>query len=188
MKSSKDVSYAAMPVRVGVVALLCCIGISVYLGLRYLQVQDELAKTSARLERLEAAVKQREAADPLQARECVELGLGGSRDKPCMTTLRRLAQTPQQFHDRWVMVEGFHGSGFEHSALYPVQPELAYSAKIFDKNAALWVDLDLPNTYEKDMPLVTVIGKFERGPAGHLGDYFGELTDAKLLRLAPFTR
>ena len=54
------------------------------------------------------------------------------------------------------------------------------ASKSLDKHEALWVQLGLPNTQNR--PVITVMGRFVRGPAGHLGDYFGELVDAKMVR------
>lgn len=121
----------------------------------------------------------RESVDPLVARECMELGLGTSPQKPCQTTLRRLAETPQQFHGSWVMVEGIYASGFEHTAVYPTRLDTEEASQGLDKHAALWVQFGLPLTNSR--PVITVVGKFERGPAGHMGDYFGELVDAKVV-------
>jgi len=161
-------------------ALACSLGISIYLLAQFLQVRADLAETNRRLQKIEAAVQKRESADPLEARECVELGTGASPDNPCYTTLRRLAQTPQQFHRTWVVVEGIYASGFEHSAVYPIPSEPMEASKSLDKHEALWVQLGLPNTQNR--PVITVMGRFVRGPAGHLGDYFGELVDAKMVR------
>jgi hypothetical protein len=145
------------------------------------QLRADLAETTKRLQKIEAVVKKREIADPLMARECVELKLGASPEKPCQTTLWRLAQTPQQFHGSWVMVEGIYESGFEHTAVYPLPSDGGESSQKLDKHAALWVQLDLPETTSR--PVIFVTGKFERGPAGHLGQYFGELVDAKVLSI-----
>jgi len=157
--------------------MACSLAMSLYVTARYAQIHADLATTKERLSRVEADLKRRNNADPLHARECLELSSGGSPQNPCQTTLRRLAQTPQQFHDRWVLVEGVYANGFEHSALYPSQAELGVSAQRFDKHEALWVHLDMP-LMKEPVPLL-IVGRFTRGPSGHLGDYFGELTDAK---------
>lgn len=159
--------------------LACCIALSLFTFGQYLQMRDELAQTRARLAHIETAVKKREEADPLQAGECVELELGDSADKPCLTTLRRLAMAPQQYHGRWVVVEGLYAGGFELSALFPEQENRSVMAPGLDRHAALWVQLGLPAT-PKEMPLIYVTGKFKRGPAGHMREYFGELLDAKV--------
>ncbi|GAB3374521.1 hypothetical protein [Massilia agri] len=162
-----------------IVVLVSSVGLNLLVIGQYLRMRDELIQTEARLERIENVVKKREAADPLQAKECVELETGDSPDKPCMTTLRRLALTPQQYHDRWVVVEGLYAGGFEVSALFPEQEDRSVMASGLDSYAALWVQLDLPNT-PKEMPLIYVMGRFKRGPAGHLGQYFGELVNAEV--------
>ncbi|MEW6761895.1 MAG: hypothetical protein AB1437_13825 [Pseudomonadota bacterium] len=145
----------------------------------YLQLRNDLAQVKTRLASMEAAIQKREDADPLQAQECVELDTGDSPDKPCMTTIRRLALAPQQFHDRWVLVRGLYAGGFELSALFEAQENRSVMAPGLDSHAALWVPLGLPYTPE-EMPLITVSGKFKRGPSGHLRQFFGELVDAEV--------
>jgi hypothetical protein len=169
------------PLSLAIFALASCVGISLYTLGHVLELKADLTETTKRLQKLEAAVKKREIADPLEAHECVELGLGVSPDKPCETTLWRLAQTPQQFHGSWVMVKGIYASGFEHTAVYPLPPDGGVFSQTLDKHAALWVQLNLPVTTSR--PVVLVAGKFERGPAGHMGQYFGELVDAKVLSI-----
>ena len=154
------------PLPLMAVTFACCIAMNVYLTL----------DSRDRLNKMEVEVKQRNSADPLVARECIEVDTGNSSDRPCLTTLRRLAQTPQQFHNRWVMVRGVYVSGFEQSALYPERLDSEVSTQELDRYSALWVHLDpIPSN---DRPAITVVGRFSRGPAGHLGDYFGELTEA----------
>jgi hypothetical protein len=160
--------------------LAVCAGISLYASVQLRRLSDNLTQATTRLQIVESAVKRRESADPLVARECEEYGLGASREKPCLTTLWHLAQTPQQFHGSWVMVEGIYASGFEHTAVYPY-PDLEYPSQRLNKHEALWVQLPLPNTNSR--PVISVVGRFERGPAGHMGEYFGELVDAKVLSL-----
>jgi len=166
-----------LPVRVP--GLACCIVLNVVLAGLYLHMRSDLAETKTRLASMEAVVKQREQADPMQARECVELELGDSPDKPCLTTIRRLAMAPNKYHDRWVMVQGLYAGGFEMSALFPELPDRSIMAREHDRHSALWVSLNLPDT-RKEMPLIVVSGKFKRGPSGHMLEYFGELVDAKV--------
>lgn len=164
------------------VALAACIGMSLYMLVQVLQLRGNLVDTTRRLQMVESAVKRREDADPLVARECIESGRGASRDRPCFTTLWHLAQTPQQFHGTWVVVEGIYASGFEHTAVYPMPSDTKFPSQRLNKHEALWVQLGLPDTDSR--PVISVLGRFQRGPAGHMGDYFGELIDAKVLSLS----
>lgn len=160
-------------------ALVFVLGLSLYLLGQFLQMRGDLAETTRRLKQVEVAVQKRENADPLVAQECAELGLGGSAAKPCHTTLHHLALTPQRYQGNWVTVQGIYASGFEHSAIYPMPSQPGGTWQILDKHSALWVQLGLPDSNSR--PVVSVTGRFERGPAGHMGDYFGELIEAKLL-------
>lgn len=166
------------PLPLVIAALACSIAINFYLTL----------DARARVDKIEAALKQRDNADPLVARECVEMNAGDAPDRPCVTTLQRLAQTPQRFHDRWVLLRGIYVSGFEQSALFPmpVEPEMPpptdrpMPPPTFDRYTAVWVRFDPTSTNLEGTPELTVVGRFKRGPAGHLGDYFGELTNAQV--------
>ena len=135
-----------------------------------------------RIAALEAAVAQRDAADPLMPLECRgsfptrgELA-GGSRDKPCIVTFQRLLDAPQQFNGRWVEVQGRYSSGMERSALYPVDSTPAAMAAWESDEHALWVDV-APFAPADSENRAVFVGRFRRGPAGHLGAYFAALED-----------
>jgi hypothetical protein len=167
------------PLSIVISALVFCLGLILYLLGQFLQMRGDLAETTRRLKQVEVAVQKRENADPLVARECAELGLGGSPAKPCHTTLYHLALTPQRYHGVWVIVQGIYASGFEHSAIYPMPSEPGGTLQILNQHSALWVQVGVPDTNSR--PVISVTGRFKRGPAGHMGDYFGELIEAKLL-------
>lgn len=163
-------------------AFMGCAGLSVYLTVRHAQMQEELDEAQLRLNRIEAAIRKRDDADPLEARACMELNRGGSADSPCITTLHHLSRTPQQFHRRWVKVAGMYKQGFEQTALYPAREHVSASADEFAPHTGLWVQIGMD--WGKPSPM-TVVGEFRRGPAGHLGEYFGELLEAKVVSPIP---
>ncbi len=135
-----------------------------------------------RIAALEAAVAQRDAADPLIGAECWyslprhgELA-GGSRDKPCIVTFQRLLEAPQQFHGRWVEVQGRYVGGFERSALYPVDSKPPDGVMWEPTAHALWVDAAPFAPLDANSRGVFV-GRFRRGPGGHLAAYYATLND-----------
>lgn len=165
-----------------VAAIVCCVSLSAYLTMRHIQMQRELDAAQLRLTKIEAATQKRDDADPLEAHACVELNTGDSPHSPCRTTLHHLSRTPQQFHRRWVMVEGIYAQGFEQTALYPAPRNKSVPAEEFAPHTGLWVQIGMK--WGKPSPM-TVVGQFRRGPAGHLGEYFGELIDAKVVSPIP---
>ncbi len=136
---------------------------------------------SRRLALLEAAAAARDKADPLMAPECEWASrrlhgeiAGNSREHPCVVSIRRVLQAPQQFDGRWIDVYGRYDHGFEVSALFTSN---AAGSDGEDPSAeALWVNVALQPRAVGDS-LDHVVGVFHRGPAGHLGAYFGELDE-----------
>ena len=134
---------------------------------------------SRRVAALEAALARRDKADPLVAQECrwksrglEDATAGESRENPCVVSFRRVLQAPQQFDGRWIDVHGYYAHGFEVSALFESEP--AGSNGEDPSVEALWVNVALQPRVVGDS-LDHVVGVFHRGPAGHLGAYFGEL-------------
>lgn len=141
-------------------------------------IAHELTLTN-RIAALEAAVAQRDAADPLMPFECRhslpvrgEIS-GNSRDKPCFVAFQRLLDAPQQFEGRWVEVQGRYASGFETSALFPLDSKPP-SEGWESYEHALWVGVQ-PFAKADTQNGVVFVGRFRRGPAGHLGQYFAAL-------------
>ena len=154
-------------------------------------VAHELA-LGRRIAALEAAVAERDAADPLVPKECLYAmrtrgeTWGQTRERPCEVEFQRLIEAPQQFEGRWVKVQGAYADGFETSALsspesqpqrfsangIPMPPPSGY-------RHALWVSAPRTpdGTTDDGLERVVVVGRFHRGPAGHLGAYFGELAN-----------
>ncbi len=89
-----------------------------------------------------------------------------------------MIQSPQQFEGRWVRVRGFHQSGVETSALHA--PDWRPPAFPQDERfaEALWVDV--PTGSADRLGPVELVGRFHRGPSGHLGAYFGRLDNHRL--------
>lgn len=167
---------------VGVVALMAYLLVSFVMVVRSTQAQARLDSMAARISELETAVQVRNAVDPLIPPECEPPArLGQSPNSYCQTTVYRLLQAPYQFNGRWVKVEGVYGGGFEESALYAPRDGEPPSAMSYAKSSAIWVSPGFkiePNS----MPRKVIIGRFKWAPAGHMGEYFGELTDAVALR------
>jgi hypothetical protein len=138
---------------------------------------------SGRVVILEAANAKRDLVDPLMPIECT-LGddLGQSSDRPCFVEFYRLHDTPQQFEGRWVGVKGNYVSGFEMSAFFPDSKQLdqkkGKDLQTLDIHSAMWLSPGFSDG--EQYREIYVIGKFHRGPAGHLGAYFGELEGAIL--------
>lgn len=130
---------------------------------------------------LEAAVAERAAADPLLAVECRisdpnrrEIW-GQVREKPCQVSFQRLLDAPQQFEGRWVEVQGRYSSGMESSALFALNSNPpAEGWESYEH--ALWVDVE-PFAKADAQKRGVVVGRFRRGPAGHLAQYFAALGD-----------
>ncbi|MYN05570.1 hypothetical protein GTP41_26105 [Pseudoduganella sp. DS3] len=166
----------------GLLALMAYLVISFVVMVRSMQNQAHLENIAARISELEAAARLRNEADPLMPSECdPPTRLGQSQSTYCQTTVYRLLQAPHQFNGRWVMVEGVYGGGFEESALYAPRDGEPLSAMSYAKSSAIWVTPGFkiePNS----MPRKVLIGRFKWAPAGHMGEYFGELTDAVALR------
>ncbi len=134
---------------------------------------------SRRVQALEAAMARRDKADPLTAAECQwesrghDWTAGESREHPCVVSFQRLIQAPQQFNGRWVEVQGHYEQAYEVSAF--VAPYAPDSNSADPYAEALWVNGAVLPRLEGGS-LDRAVGKFRRGPAGHLGEYFGELT------------
>ena len=131
-----------------------------------------------RLGRLERVVAAREAADPLFPAECaIDDSMGKTRERPCQVDVDRLRLWPQQFAGRWVLVTGRFHDGFESSALFARDEVITNESwyRLLRERRGVWVN----GGYRKgrDGQVVDVVGKFEPGPAGHLGMYFGRLTE-----------
>lgn len=166
----------------GVVALFAYLGVSFAMLVRTMRTQARLDNMAARISELETAVQVRNAADPLMPPECdPPARLGQSPKSYCQTTVYRLLQAPHQFNGRWVMVEGVYGGSFEESALYAPRDGEPPSTMSYAKNSAIWVSPGF-KIESNSMPRKVIIGKFKWAPAGHMGEYFGELTDAVALR------
>lgn len=173
--------------------LLSC-ALSIYLSLLVVTLNENLARleasTAKRITTLEVLVSKRETADPLTPIECTTEGMRGeSREHPCYIYFHRLLETPQQFEGRWVCVTGLYFSGFEASAFFatpddnlvygpdaprPGQKQTELHVDNWHK-PALWLTPGFPPG--KPFRRMSVVGRFKRGPSGHLGHYFGELTD-----------
>lgn len=121
---------------------------------------------SNRVAELEKVVSFREAADPLRPDECPTEGT------VCDTTIDRVLAAPQKYHGRRLAVTGLYVSGFEASALYPqdVKGERTHSQ-------AIWINDGLRKT-DADQ-IVTIVGLFKRGPAGHMDEYLGEMSEVE---------
>jgi len=154
--------------RLGLVALALLL-----LALAVLGAHD--VALSRRVATLEAAVAARDKADPLMAPECAmesrghDWTAGESREHPCAVSVRRVLQAPQQFNTRWLRVYGRYQKGFEVSALQDIEGGTS-------SEEAIWVSARVQKGQEASAPDV-VVGRFYRGPAGHLGAYFGVLDD-----------
>jgi hypothetical protein len=124
---------------------------------------------SRRVAELEKTVVHREEADPLKPDECPTDGV------VCSTTMDKIIASPKKYHGRKLSVTGLYVSGFETSALYreDVKGELLHSQ-------AIWVNAGLPEI--KIPHVVTVVGLFKRGPAGHMDEYMGQLVDVTTIR------
>jgi len=145
---------------------------------------------SRRVVALEAAVAERAAADPLLPFECRDSGrlkarisgrkddeiAGRSRENPCVVQFERLLDAPQQFSGRWVEVQGRYVSGFEMSALFPLGSAPPANALWEPTGHALWVSV-APFAKPDEQGGAVFIGRFRRGPAGHLAMYYGSLED-----------
>ena len=143
---------------------------------------------SRRVVALETAVAERDAADPLNPWECVGAGrqkaatatrtdgriAGNSRDNPCAVRFQRLLDAPQQFAGRWVEVQGRYVSGLETSALFPLDEPPPGQWETTDH--ALWVSV-APFAPPDAIGSAVFVGRFRRGPAGHLAAYFASLDD-----------
>jgi hypothetical protein len=159
------------------VGLALCLGVGIYASYRFFQLSTELDGVNLRLSKLENSVHDREQADPLTPAECaVNSGSGETRSRPCHTTFDRLLRAPHQFHGRWIVVSGLYISGFEQSALHPLNFE-ELSPSILNHHSAIWISLQSSGENSL-LEKRTFIGRFQNGPAGHLHAYFGELLDA----------
>lgn len=166
-----------MLAAMAIAALAASLAVDIDLIRRDGRKTAQIDALAARLHAVENAIRQRDAADPLNPAECPAWrGTGDARDHPCQTTLARLLQAPQQFQGRWVMVEGGYRSAFEESALYPPNYARPGKPQDLDRQQAIWIEPGFDTT-SGSISAKVVIGKFKRGPSGHLGIYAGELTD-----------
>ena len=121
---------------------------------------------SHRIAELEKVVSFREEADPLRPDECPIEGT------VCTTTIDQVLVAPQKYHGRRLALTGLFVSGFEESALYPqdLKGERSHAR-------AIWINDGLRTTDTER--LVTVVGLFKRGPAGHMYEYLGEMSEVR---------
>lgn len=145
---------------------------------------------SRRVVALESAVAERAAADPLLPYECRASGqltarisgrkddeiAGRSRENPCIVQFERLLDAPQQFAGRWVEVQGRYVNGLETSALFPLDSTPPADTPWEPTGHALWVAV-APFAKPDERGGAVFIGRFRRGPAGHLAMYYASLED-----------
>jgi hypothetical protein len=158
---------------------------SVFLGFQISHLHTTNQELQNRVNLLDAAVRKRQVADPLEPVECgpgFGNGTGKSSGQPCRISIWRLLTSPQQFDGKWVRVQGAYRSGFEQSALYDVDYQLAPSlSEVFmQPRFALWVDTS--QQIDASLPRRTFIGLYRRGPSGHLSQYGGRLESAVVVR------
>lgn len=133
-----------------------------------------------RVATLEAAVAERDKADPLMPFECRDSlpGRGGpagaSRENPCVVSFQRLLAAPQQFAGRWVEVQGRYVSGMETSALFPLDSTPRADTPWERTEHAPWVGV-APFAPLDAQQHGVFVRRFRRGPAGHLASYFASL-------------
>lgn len=133
----------------------------------------------SRISRLEQLTNERERADPLNPPECsVQPGLGASPSKPCHVTFSRLIQTPEKFHERWIVVTGSYSNITEENALYAPTTDLS-PLGMMQHHSAVWIDPYIESP-DGSRTKLTILGKFRNGPSGHLSSYFGTITNASV--------
>jgi hypothetical protein len=140
-----------------------------------------MTSLSRRVSALEKVSAAREAADPLMPAECgIAEGMGATRERPCLVEFQRLYRSPQQFVGRWVMVEGRYATGFEMNALFPPAEHFTYQTadRMLSSHRGIWVAAEYREG--ANLQKLSVVGKFKPGPAGHMGQYFGELAEAHM--------
>jgi hypothetical protein len=89
--------------------------------------------------------------------------------RACRTSIARIIQYPQTFHERRVQIDGFFIAGFEQAALF--ESDQISSWKV---GSGIWINGPY---YPESDTSASLIGTFKRGPAGHMDDYPGELVD-----------
>jgi hypothetical protein len=105
------------------------------------------------------------------------------KDRPITVSLIRLLTRPEDYHNKFVRVEGYMHKKFENSAIY-ISKE---TADYLINDCALWVsygdkELALEPDTEKgvlyfDGKYVLIEGIFDREKKGHLGAYPGEIRE-----------
>jgi hypothetical protein len=134
-----------------------------------------------RVTALETAAAERNVADPLLPSECtIAVRAGGevwgkSSNRPCQVSFARLIQAPQQFEGRWIEVAGRYDKEFETSALFSSDAKPAFLPLEEPFSEALWITTSHVRYEHPDRAVV--VGRFHRGPGGHLSQYFGTLVD-----------
>jgi hypothetical protein len=116
------------------------------------------------------------------------LASGPVVEKPQSVSLVQLLASPEEYHGRFVRVEGFLHNKFENSALYLSKQDADY---LIGKNA-VWVSYsdgvqrqprgDSNDEQEKDLSyfdrkFVLLEGRFDKDIRGHMGAYSGGLKD-----------
>ena len=118
-----------------------------------------------RIALLERTVAHREAADPLIPEECPHA------DWVCVTSIGQVVKSPEKYHGREIGITGIFVSGFETSILVDKTDR--------GEGQGIWVNDGIP--VSRNLQEMTVVGRFKRGPSGHLGGYKGELSEVRIV-------
>lgn len=127
--------------------------------------EEQIGVLQHRIAALEAAVSERNAAEPLVAPRCGAI--------VCDVAALDLVTHASRYDGQRIGLTVFYATNFEMSALFP-------AADLVDPHQGIWLESGLPCKCSGHR--VYVMGTFHAGPSGHLGEYIGSLSDITFAR------